>query len=88
MPNRKEIDDLVIGCTGKSRNRHRVRMAPVVTQTPAWYAERRATTFEWFVLVGQDCFAEFVIWLKLPDEEVVRRILGIPDNVPILIGRP
>ncbi len=42
----------------------------------------------WLVLVGVDCAIEHEVYLRVPDEAIVRRILRIPDDVPILIGRP
>lgn len=44
--------------------------------------------FEWLVLVGDECALEHLIRMSVPDESFVRRLLRIPDEVPILIGRP
>lgn len=42
---------------------------------------------EWFVLIGEDCARQE--WLKwpTPDETYARRVLRVPPEVPVLIGR-
>ncbi len=47
-----------------------------------------AEPFEWFVLVGHNCERQYWLRMRVPDEGYVRRLLGIPQGVPILIGRP
>lgn len=44
--------------------------------------------FEWLVLVGNECALEHTVRMAVPDESFVRRLLRIPEEVPILIGRP
>lgn len=51
------------------------------------FTPTQAQPYTWLVLVGEDCLEQEVS-LMVPDESIVRRILGIPENVPILIGRP
>lgn len=43
--------------------------------------------YEWLVLVGDECI---MYWLRMsvPCEDAVRRTLCIPEDIPILIGRP
>ena len=60
------------------------RMAQKFTRR---FTPNRSQPFTWLVLVGEEC-AEKEISLMVPDEAVVRRLLRIPWNVPILIGRP
>lgn len=47
----------------------------------------RPNRFIWFILVGVQC-EEHWVELATPCEEQVRRLLNIPEGVPILIGRP
>jgi hypothetical protein len=42
----------------------------------------------WLVFVGTDCSTEHWVHMSIPDEDAVRRLLCIPKDVPILIGRP
>lgn len=50
---------------------------------------QRSSGFVWLALVGQQADREFRIqWPVLPSEEMVRRVLEIPDNEPVLVGRP
>ncbi len=42
----------------------------------------------WLVLIGEDCALEREVVMSVPDESFVRRLLGLPKNIPILIGRP
>lgn len=46
-----------------------------------------AEPMEWLVIIGDDCSR--MEWVKcfIPDETYVRRLLGIPPNIPILVGR-
>ena len=43
---------------------------------------------EWLVLVGENCDREHRLRMRVPDEDFVRRLYCIPQNVPVLIGRP
>ena len=42
----------------------------------------------WLVLVGDDSATEHWVRMLVPDEMFVRRKHRIPEDVPILIGRP
>lgn len=52
------------------------------------FTPSRIEHFEWLVYEGYDCAREHRVSMSVPDENYVRRLLRIPDNVPILIGRP
>lgn len=51
------------------------------------FTPKCASPFRWLVLIGNEC-VEQEIYLLVPDEKVVRHLLKIPENVPIVIGRP
>lgn len=48
----------------------------------------RPATSEWLVLIGTECAEERMVSWPTPDETYVRRLLRIPEDTPILIGRP
>lgn len=52
------------------------------------FTPARATGYCWFVIVGDDCERTEEVWATVPDETHFRRLLRIPADVPILIGRP
>ncbi len=48
----------------------------------------QAPLTEWLVFIGDECAEEHTVYWPIPDETFVRRRLGIPEDTPILIGRP
>ena len=52
------------------------------------FTPTRITHYEWLVLVGNDGATEHRVSMSVPDESFVRRLLRIPEEIPILIGRP
>ena len=43
--------------------------------------------FDWLVLVGGE-LREFMVVAQTPDEGYIRRLLQLPSDVDIVIGRP
>lgn len=52
------------------------------------FTPSRIQTFEWLVLVGDDGGTEHRVMMQVPNENFVRRLLNIPKDTPILVGRP
>jgi hypothetical protein len=48
----------------------------------------RPSTNVWLVLIGTECAEERTVIWPTPDEQYVRRLFQIPEDTPILIGRP
>lgn len=46
-----------------------------------------AESFEWLVLIGENC-QEYWVWMRIPDESIVRKRLHVNPDTPVLIGRP
>jgi hypothetical protein len=63
------------------------RDTPVATSFTRRNPNPRPRRFLWLVLVGNQC-VEYWLELATPSEELVRQLLGIPEDVPIEIGRP
>lgn len=47
----------------------------------------QARPFTWLVYIGNDCSRVEWVTCPIPDEDFVRRLLHLPANVPMLIGR-
>ena len=65
------------------RNEHEMSNKP---KTRRCYAPR-PEAFTWLVLVGPE-LNEVYIETAIPDEDYIRRRLGVPTSIPILVGRP
>jgi len=52
------------------------------------FTPARATSYCWFVIIGDTCERTEEVWATVPDETFIRKLLRIPSDVPMLICRP
>lgn len=51
------------------------------------FSTPRPERFSWLVVAYEDASVTCIVEAATPCESYVRRLLGLPDEVPILIGR-